>query len=98
MLTLKQQLQVNYEQQSFHLSDSISYRTFTPRNLFALMRQLLPEELAQHRAITVRWRLNAMAAKVVKTGRLLFVKLRAKHQTLLEQVLMALRRVDPPPI
>jgi len=38
-------------------------------NLFALMRQLLPEELAQHRAVTLRWRLYAIAAKVVKTGR-----------------------------
>jgi hypothetical protein len=67
-------------------------------NLFALMRQLLPEELAHHRAITVRWRLYAIAAKVVRTGRQLFVKLKSKHQILLEQVLMALRRVDPPPI
>jgi len=33
-------------------------------NLFALMRQLLPVELSHHRAITVRWRLYAMAAKV----------------------------------
>jgi len=31
-------------------------------NLFALMRQLLPEELAQHRAVTLRWRLYAIAA------------------------------------
>jgi hypothetical protein len=67
-------------------------------NLFALMRQLLPEELANHRAITIRWRLYAIAAKVVKTGRQLFVKLHAKHQPLLEQVLAALRRLDPPPI
>ncbi len=67
-------------------------------NLFALMRQLLPEELASHRVMTIRWRLYAIAAKVVKTGRQLFVKLHAKHQTLLEQVLAALRRFDPPPI
>ena len=38
-------------------------------NVFALMRQLLPGELARHRAITIRWRLYAIAAKVVKTGR-----------------------------
>lgn len=67
-------------------------------NLFALMRQLLPEELASHRAITLRWRLYAMAAKVVKTGRQLFFKLQEKHQQLLGQVLIALRRFDPPPI
>lgn len=67
-------------------------------NLFALMRQLLPEALVNHRAMTIRWRLYALAAKVVKTGRQLFVKLQAKHETLLEQVLAALRRFDPPPI
>lgn len=67
-------------------------------NLFALMRQLLPEELAAHRAITIRWRLYAIAAKVVKTGRQLFIKLQAKHQTLLEKVLFALGRLDSIPI
>ena len=67
-------------------------------NLFALMRQLLPEELAHHRAMTLRWRLYAMAAKVVKTGRQWFVKLKEKHQTLLEQVLCALKEFEPPPI
>jgi hypothetical protein len=67
-------------------------------NLFALMRQLLPEELSHHRAMTIRWRLYAMAAKVVKTGRQIFIKLQSKHQQLLGQVLAALRRFDPPPI
>ena len=67
-------------------------------NLFALMRQLLPLELAHHRAITLRWRLYAMAAKVVKTSRQLYVKLQTKNQRLLEQVLTALREFEPPPI
>jgi hypothetical protein len=67
-------------------------------NLFSLMRQLLPEELSHHRVMTIRWRLYAMAAKVVKTGRQVFVKLQSKNQKLLEQVLAALRRFDPPPI
>ncbi|MCF6217829.1 MAG: IS1380 family transposase [Gammaproteobacteria bacterium] len=67
-------------------------------NLFALMRQLLPAALASHRAITLRWRLYAMAAKVVKSGRQLFVKLKEKHRTLLEQVLVALKAFEPPPI
>ena len=67
-------------------------------NLFALMRSLLPEGLERHRAITIRWRLYAMAAKVVKTGRQLFVKLEQKNKALLEQVLIALRALDPPPI
>lgn len=76
----------------YFLISALSY------NLFALMRQLLPEELAHHRAMTLRWRLYAMAAKVVKTGRQLFVKLKEKHRTLLEQVLLALKEFEPPPI
>jgi hypothetical protein len=67
-------------------------------NLFALMRQLLPEEIARHRAITIRWRLYAMAAKVVKTGRQVFIKLQTKNQTFLNHALLALRRFDSPPI
>ena len=67
-------------------------------NLLALMRQLLPEEWARHRAVTLRWRLYAMAAKVVKTGHQLFVKLQGKHRILLERVLMALKEFEPPPI
>ncbi|MCF6229514.1 MAG: hypothetical protein L3J62_01765 [Gammaproteobacteria bacterium] len=35
-----------------------------------------------------------MAAKVVKTGRQLFVKLKEKHRTLLEQVLAALNELN----
>ncbi len=67
-------------------------------NLFALMRQLLPEELAHHRAMTLRWRLYAIAAKVVRTGRQLFVKLQEKHRILLERVLLALKEFESPPI
>ena len=62
------------------------------------MSQLLPEVLSQHRAIIIRWRLYAMAAKVVKTGRQTFVKLRQDHRSLLAEVLEALRRFEPPPI
>lgn len=76
----------------YFLLSTLSY------NLFALMRQLLPEELSRHRAITLRWRLYAIAAKVVKTGRQFFVKLQNKNHLLLEQVLTALRRFEPPPI
>ncbi len=76
----------------YFLISALSY------NLLALMRQLLPEALAHHRAPTLRWRLYAMAAKVVKTGRQLFVKVQAKHRILLEEVLAALRRFTPPPI
>ena len=62
------------------------------------MRQLLPGELSQHRAITLRWRLYAIAAKVVRTGRQLLVKMRENHRILLEQVLLALNRFEAPPI
>ena len=67
-------------------------------NVFALMRALLPEELSRHRAFTIRWRLYAMAAKVVKTGRQLWVKLKVQHRALLEKVLLSLREFEPPPI
>ena len=76
----------------YFLISALSY------NLFALMRQLLPKELAHHRAMTLRWRLYAIAAKVVKTGRQLFVKMQEKHRTLLERVLIALKEFEPPPI
>ncbi len=76
----------------YFLISALSY------NLFALMRQLLPEELAHHRAMTLRWRLYAIAAKVVKTGRQLFVKMQEKHRNLLEQVLFALQEFESPPI
>lgn len=76
----------------YFLLSALSY------NLFALMRQLLPIELAHHRAITIRWRLYAMAAKVVKTGRKVIVKLQEKNKSLLEQVLLALKGLEPPPI
>jgi hypothetical protein len=62
------------------------------------MRLLLPEELASQRAMTIRWRLYAIAAKVVKTGRQIFVKMQENHQALLGQVLIALRRFESPPI
>ena len=48
--------------------------------------------------MTLRRRLYSMAAKVVKTGRQLYVKLKEKHRTLLEQVLLALKEFEPPPI
>jgi hypothetical protein len=38
-------------------------------NLFALMHQLLPLEFANKRAKYIRYRLYAIAAKVIKTGR-----------------------------
>jgi hypothetical protein len=73
----------------YFLMCSMSY------NLLALMRQLLPENLAHHRVTTIRWRFYAVAAKIVKTGRQLFVKLKSAHQKLLSQVLDGLRKFKP---
>jgi hypothetical protein len=57
-------------------------------NLFALLHQLLPGRLLQHRAMTIPWKLYRMAAKVVKTGRQLFVKRQLKNQQLLNDALI----------
>jgi hypothetical protein len=64
-------------------------------NLLALMRLFLPEELAHHRAITIRWRLYAIAAKVVRTGRQIFIKTKEKHGVLLAAVLARIRMIEP---
>lgn len=64
-------------------------------NLLALMRLFLPEELAHHRVMTIRWRLYAIAAKVVRTGRQIFIKMKRKHQELLEAVLARIRLIEP---
>ena len=62
------------------------------------MRQLLPVELSRHRAITLRWRLYTIAAKVVRTGHQIWVKMRENHRIFMEQVLLALKRFEAPPI
>jgi hypothetical protein len=49
-------------------------------NIFALERALLPEDLVHHRGMTIRWRLYAIAAKVVRTGRQIYVKLAHQHR------------------
>jgi len=76
----------------YFLISALSY------NVFALMRQLLPEKLTHHRAMTLRWRLYGMAAKVVKTGRRFYIKLQEKNHRLLSQVLEGLRAFEPIPI
>ena len=62
------------------------------------MGLLLPEQLSHHRVTTMRMKLYAMAAKVVKTGRKVFVKLQAKNQQLLELVLKHIGKLEPIPI
>jgi len=63
-------------------------------NLFALMRQLLPEELSHHRVTTLRWKVYAMAAKVVRTSRQVFIKMSHKNQELLEAILERIRTLN----
>ena len=65
-------------------------------NLLALMRLFLPEELAHHRAGTIRWRLYAIAGKIVKTGRQVFIQMKDKHRVLLEAVLSRIRMITAP--
>jgi len=76
----------------YFLISALSY------NLFALMRHVLPEQLSRHRVLTIRLRVYAIAAKVVRTGRQLWVKLSARHRVVLEEMLMVLRGFKPPPI
>jgi len=76
----------------YFLISALSY------NVFALMRQLLPQELVHHRAKTLRWRLFAIAAKVVRTGRQLLVKMREDHRVLLDRVLTMITAFKAPPI
>jgi hypothetical protein len=57
------------------------------------MRALLPEDLAHHRGMTIRWRLYAIAANVVRTARQQFVKLKDQHR-----LLLALKEFELPPI
>ena len=67
-------------------------------NLFALMRQLFPGGMERHRVSTIRHRLYAMAAKVVKTSRQVFVKVQSSHQALLNEILPMIRLFKPPPV
>jgi hypothetical protein len=58
----------------------------------------LPENLAHNSGMTIRWRLYAIAAKVIRTDRQIFVKLAHQHRLLLERVLLAIKEFEPPPI
>jgi len=58
-------------------------------NVFALMRGLLPG-MSRHRAISLRQRLYALAAKVVCTGRRLIVKLVADRRDMLTPLIYLL--------
>ncbi|MFQ3244147.1 MAG: hypothetical protein ACI9SP_000774 [Arenicella sp.] len=60
-------------------------------NLFVLMRVLLPEQWEACRATTIRWRLYALAAKVVRHGRSVTLKVTQSGFQLLAEILSRTR-------
>lgn len=56
-------------------------------NLFVLMRKYLPKSFQKQRAKTIRWRLYALAGKVVKHGRKVYLKLKKSHCELLTEIM-----------
>lgn len=66
-------------------------------NLFALMRMYLPARFESCRAKTIRWRLYALAGKVVRHGRQVFLKLKATHYALLSDILRPLQALPQAP-
>jgi len=56
-------------------------------NLFALFRMFLPACFELTRAKTIRWRIFALAGKVVRYGRKLYLKLKQAHHDLLKDIL-----------
>ncbi len=61
-------------------------------NLFTLFRMFLPACFESTRAKTIRWRIFALAGKVVRHGRKLYLKLKQAHHDLLSDIL---RRLSP---
>jgi hypothetical protein len=59
-------------------------------NLFALFRMFLPACFESTRAKTIRWRIFALAGKVVRHGRKLCLKLKQAHHDLLKDILQRL--------
>lgn len=62
-------------------------------NLFVLMKAFLPPQWMSARVTTVRWRLYAFAAKIVRHGRVWWIKLPPIHRHVLDQALLSLRRL-----
>ena len=69
----------------------------TAYNLFVLFRHSLPPEWHTRRAITVRWRLYALAAKVVCHARRVTLKFRPDQAALVKSLLAALAPPERPP-
>lgn len=65
-------------------------------NLFALLRMYLPARFEGTRAKTIRWQLFALAGKIVRHGRKIYLKLVERHRTLLVNILSHMQSVSPP--
>lgn len=65
-------------------------------NLLTLLRLHLPVGFESARVTSLRWRLYALSAKVVRHGRTLYVKLSTSHRALLAHVLASLRHIIHP--
>jgi hypothetical protein len=65
-------------------------------NLFALMRMLLPAQWESCRVTTIRWRLYALAGKVVRHGRSVTLKLTQSGVQLLAEILSRIRAFPLP--
>ena len=66
-------------------------------NLFALMRQLAPQQLGMRRIKSVRFRIYQMAGKLIKTGRKLILKVKAQSISRINELLRIFQQVRPPP-
>ena len=66
-------------------------------NLFALFRMFLPVCFESTRAKTIRWRIFALAGKVVRHGRKLYLKLKQAHHDLLRDILYRLSTLSLAP-
>jgi len=66
-------------------------------NLFVLMRALLPVRWESCRTKTIRWRLYALAGKVVMHGRQVYLKCQAAQRTILSEVLARLHAFSQAP-
>jgi hypothetical protein len=64
-------------------------------NLFALLRMFLPPQFEASRAKQVRLRIFALAAKVVRHGRKIYLKLAKQHHCLLATILQRLSSLCP---
>ncbi len=62
----------------------------TAYNLFVLLRHSLPPQWHTCRAPTIRWRVYAMAAKVVSHARRVYLKFRPEQANLVKTLLAAL--------